>query len=648
MTGENVVNPPAPSLAARVGPSTGPTLPGAGAGGLSDLAVSPFGLPVALLRGEVRVAFVGRTSTEDQQDPRQSLLRQLERSRTALPAAWVIVCHFYDVESGRLELADRGHGVGIEERFDIPIPRDGGLADLLAEAAHPNRRFDVVICETMSRLARRMYENLSVERELERAGVPVFAWNEPIKLDGGRAQQILQRRINQSVAEYEVFNSLEMSWGGLCTHVREGYNIGKPPYGYKAKTYRHPNPAKAARRQSKTRLEPDGARGETVTQIALWRYHEQLGYDSIAERLNADLEKYPPPEPPGGLRARGAWGKSSVCDLLRNPKYTGYQVFNRRASRSKHGKVNDPALWVWSPEPHHTPLIPKWMFDEMTARRAANRGSRPGGTTNTHPATTRTYLFRGMIHCGCRRRLNGTQRRKHTITYYQCWPRSNNRGRPDKLTGHPKTVYINETAVLAAVSTFYAERVFGRQRRELMADALAGLDDHTARQRETDRDRLTRALADLERRQANILRQAQDADPSDPFTAGLRQTYNQLDTQRRDTLNKISDLDKATAADPARRPAAADTALLDALPYLTVNLGSAPQAVQRRLYELTQLTIRLHPDTQEASIMIKLPADKLPTVAAAASQAANGGGSVDAVRAPNVSQYEPRSSGRRA
>jgi site-specific DNA recombinase len=71
----------------------------------------------------------------------------------------------------------------------------------------------VVICESMSRTARKMYESLSVERELERAEVPVFASNEPIMLTGGRAQQILQRRINQSVAEYEVLNMLELSWG---------------------------------------------------------------------------------------------------------------------------------------------------------------------------------------------------------------------------------------------------------------------------------------------------------------------------------------------------------------------------------------------------------------------------------------------------
>src|SRR5207244_11499760 len=125
-------------------------------------------------------------------------------------------------------------------------------------------------------------------------------------------QRILQRRITQSVAEYEVLNILEQSWGGLVTHVKEGFNIGKPLYGYKAKTFRHPNPVKAARGHTKTRLEPDGIRAETVTQIALWTYHEELGADTIADRLNADLVKYPPPEPPGKERARGAWRTSSV------------------------------------------------------------------------------------------------------------------------------------------------------------------------------------------------------------------------------------------------------------------------------------------------------------------------------------------------
>ncbi|AUI60432.1 hypothetical protein B1H26_24675 [Amycolatopsis sp. BJA-103] len=236
-------------------------VPVSGPSGLSDYAVSPLGMPTALLRDEVRVAFLARTSTEDQQDPRQSILRQLGNSKAAIPESWVIVAHFYDVESGRMDLAARGRGENYE-RFDIPIARDGGIADLLTESANPKRQFDVVICENIARVARRAYEGLSVERELERNDVPLFASNEPITVSGSRAQRILQRRINQSVAEYEVLNTLEQSWGGLCTHVREGWNIGKPCHGYKTKVFKHPNPSKAAKGYTKSRLEPDGLKGE--------------------------------------------------------------------------------------------------------------------------------------------------------------------------------------------------------------------------------------------------------------------------------------------------------------------------------------------------------------------------------------------------
>lgn len=490
-TRDRMINPPLPGSR-----WAGDMVPISGPSGLPDNAVSPLGLPIALMSGEIRVAFLGRTSTEDQQDPRQSLLRQLGSAKTALPESWVIVAHFYDVESGRLDLDARGRGTGYQ-RFDIPIARDGGISDLLEEATQPDRRFDVVICESVSRVARRAFEGLSIERALERADVALFAANEPITTTGSRAQRILQRRINQSIAEYEVLNTLEQSWGGLCTHVREGWNIGKPPYGYRGKTYRHPNPTKAEKGITKTRLEPDGARGETVTQIALWRYHEGIGYDTIAERLNQDLAKFPPPIPPGKNRARGAWSKTSVYDILKNPKYTGYQVFNRRASRSRHGKVNDPAKWVWSTEPAHEPLIPKWMYDELNAQRQARRGSREGNQPNVHPETHRSYVLRAMVFCSCGRRMAGNYR--HSAAYYMCNPRNNNRGRPDKYAGHQKALYIREDAIMAAVSRFYADRVLGQDRRAILDADLSTLDDRAERDREAERERLQRQLADVAR-----------------------------------------------------------------------------------------------------------------------------------------------------
>jgi site-specific DNA recombinase len=89
---ESAVNPPASETADRAWLAA--TVPVSGPSGLSDYAVSPLGAPLALLRDEVRVAFLGRTSTDDQQDPRQSILRQLGNSKAAIPESWVIVAHF--------------------------------------------------------------------------------------------------------------------------------------------------------------------------------------------------------------------------------------------------------------------------------------------------------------------------------------------------------------------------------------------------------------------------------------------------------------------------------------------------------------------------------------------------------------------------
>jgi hypothetical protein len=44
--------------------------------------------------------------------------------------------------------------------------------------------------------------------------------------------------------------------------------------------------------------------------------------------------------------------KAAPRDILRNPKYTGYMVWNRRATK-KGGKVNPPEAWVWSEQPTH-------------------------------------------------------------------------------------------------------------------------------------------------------------------------------------------------------------------------------------------------------------------------------------------------------
>lgn len=216
----------------------------------------------------IPVAWLGRTSTDDTQDPTLSLPRQLRRCRAVLPPNWVIVAHYWDIESGRKDLGQRGHGTG-HQQFAIPIPRDGGIQDLLEAAARRPRPFAAVICESIERVARRTHVGTQIEHQLEQAGVTLCAADEPdsATLGARKATPTLTRRVKQAVSEWYVLQMLELSREGTIEHTRQGWNIGKPPYGCLAQAVPHPVAARRAEGRTKHRLAPHPVQGPVVTRI---------------------------------------------------------------------------------------------------------------------------------------------------------------------------------------------------------------------------------------------------------------------------------------------------------------------------------------------------------------------------------------------
>jgi hypothetical protein len=85
------------------------------------------------------------------------------------------------------------------------------------------------------------------------------------------------------------------------------------------------------------------------------------GLTEIRDLLNSDPERFPPPNTADPARSLGAWSRSSV-QILRNPKYTGYQVWNRRARKDKRRR-NRPTRGVGvvraalSPAHHQPPRV---------------------------------------------------------------------------------------------------------------------------------------------------------------------------------------------------------------------------------------------------------------------------------------------------
>src|SRR5918994_920068 len=172
----------------------------------------------------MRLAWMGRTSDDEVQDPTISLPRQLRSCRAVLGDDMEIGLYFWDVETSRKELAARGTSTAWRN-FDLDIPRDGGIADLLAEAKSPDRRFDGVICESIDRIARLTYQSTKIEYDLEQLGIPLIAADEPIMRSArtGRIEKkagmVLLRRAKQGVAAGYVLEVLEKSRNGIEIHT---------------------------------------------------------------------------------------------------------------------------------------------------------------------------------------------------------------------------------------------------------------------------------------------------------------------------------------------------------------------------------------------------------------------------------------------
>jgi site-specific DNA recombinase len=581
---------------------------GAGSRGARRSRLTGPGGSHYLSQGPLRVAVAARTSTEDQQDPTLSIPRQVHNCRAALPDNAAITCYFYDIESGRKDLASRGKGRG-HERFSIPVPRDGGLQDLLAEAARPDRRFDAVICESIDRIARRTYIATLIENQLEQAGVLLLAADEPIVLNGKRASQILTRRVKQGVAEWYVLELLEKSWGGFEAHTDQGYNVGKPPYGYLAHKIPHPVPARRAEGASKHTLVPDPARGPVVTQMYAWRVGERLGYAAIADRLNRDLDRYPPPIPVDPSRAVGRWTTSSVRDVLTNPKYTGYMVWNRRATKTDGGKHNPPEAWVWSGKLSHESLVTKDVF--LAAQKVApeRERSRSTSTANTkHPATTRSYCLRSFVICSlCDRRMFGKVRRN--TVYYACEP-----SRAYRPPGHPTSLWVREEHLLNGIAEFFAEKIFSPHRKTYLSAALAESEQQAVRDHHEKMQALRRAVDDIETRRSRLVRNLElTDDPDGELTRDVRTRVTQLATEKKNQLATLAELEQT-------RPTPHRPELLDLLPTGAPDLTRAPEPLLRAVFEAFRLEIRYDKSTNIATCRVAIAAEAIDTQQRTATQ----------------------------
>jgi site-specific DNA recombinase len=560
----------------------------------------------------MRFAYLGRTSDEDVQDPSLSIPRQLFSCEAVVkPLGDTIVAHYWDIESGRKFLDVRGNGADAS-RFNIAVPRDGGINDLIRDAT--TGRFDAVIVESIDRVSRMTADSTRVEQELERAGVTLFAADEPLNTN---ATSILTRRVKQGIAEWYVRDLMEKSRRGMEESVRQGWHTGgRPPYGYMLEEHPHPNPSKAREGKHKHRLIIDPIRGPVIVMIFDDYCVRLLGLGEICEKLNRNIEKFPAPIPnrKDATDLSHTWSRSVIGAILRNPKYTGFNVWGRNDKRRGRQQIRPRDEWVWSANPTHEPLVSRELFDmvEQRAERKA-RAMKVGMPRQSHKQVKRQaqrlYPLRGRVRCAlCGHSMEGSHQRGSN--WYRCQYVRRRSDAAATHADHPKVLGIKEERLLEPILDFLSRRIFSADRLRLLRDELAASTASTWEEHAVEASRLEAELSKVNRSlRAQTLRLEEHDDPAHPVVALASERIVELSTQKA----AIADaLDALAAKRPAGHHPDEIVAMLDAVPDLRPTIEKATDEELAEIFKAFDVRITYDKNRQALDFAATITSELMP------------------------------------
>ena len=414
-------------------------------------------------------AFYGRVSTEDQQDPTSSKQWQMSRATALIePHGGQVVTEFFDIGQSR----------------SLPWKRRPQSLALLEAFKDPNRGFDAVVIGEPARafyggqfgLTFPVFTHYNVELWVPEVGGRVDPGSDAHEL-------VMALYGGMSKGERSRIKIRVRSAMAAQAKIEGRFLGGRPPYGYRlGDAGAHPNPSKAAVGQRLHQLEVDPTSAPIVRRIFV-DYLGGKGIYAVAEGLTHDGIPSPSAHDPARNRHRDtrAWSKSAVRAILLNPRYTGYNVWNRQrrdevlldvedvaAGHQTKLRWNDSSDWIWSTEATHEALVSSENFTAVQAQMAAH-AHRP--TSRKAPRNRRCYPLSGLVKCGlCGRRMQGNP--NHGFNHYRC-VFSAEYALANKID-HPKSVYVKESAIMPELDRWLAQLFAPENLEQTIAQMLDG------------------------------------------------------------------------------------------------------------------------------------------------------------------------------
>ena len=427
----------------------------------------------------MRAAIYARFST-DRQDVR-SLEDQRHRcERRAADRGWSVVAVFTDAAMSGATL------------------NRSGLQELLASARR--REFEVVLVDDLSRLSRDLGDTWTLLfRDL--AGFGVQLLDVTSGLNSADPSAKLAFGASALVNEMQRESVRSQTRRGLVGLARAGYHTGGRIYGYAALPENPPkDPANVH-----SVLVINAAEAKVVRRI-FRDFNAGTSAHRVALRLNAEGIAAPYDGAAYRKRQGRGWSQVTVANLLRNRRYIGEVVFNRRRFvRTGNGTrtlLNPESEWITIQRPELR-IVGEAVFEKAQAQRVVRK--RPGKPRERQYRSPVSGLLT-CGRCGASMALSGLVRKAgRTYRSYAC---AANRSRGPSVCDNGRS--IGETKIIQAiaqtiritaaeflpefVSAFEAEWKRALARRSA-ASPTANLDADITRQ--TARvDRLAAAVAD--------------------------------------------------------------------------------------------------------------------------------------------------------
>jgi DNA invertase Pin-like site-specific DNA recombinase len=283
----------------------------------------------------------------------------------------------YSIQNQRAGMSEyaHSHGFSIIKTYADPgksgvaAKRRPGLRQLISDAVSGQAEFKAVLVYDVSRWGRfpNNDEGAHYEFLCFKAGIPVHYCAEPFANDGTAMSSIVKALKRSMAAEYSRELS-EKVFKGKIRLVRLGYWMGaQPGYGLRRLMISaHGKPKQIMKRSERKNIQsdrvilvPGPSREVRTVRLMFAMACEGRACTEIARELNRKPILY------NGK----PWLPQDIYKIVTNPKYAGWNVWNRGSERLQKQRAPNPRVdWIMVPNVFR-PVVDQETFDRANANR---------------------------------------------------------------------------------------------------------------------------------------------------------------------------------------------------------------------------------------------------------------------------------------